>query len=230
MGKSKFVEAHKPYEIKCCAIQVKLDEKYLKEFDNVVYDDPSQVKISAEASEHLNAPTKLGEQMGYVGFTMQIPYMFVLFKFEEQDKALAYFKAICEKGYGAKPVRNTVWADGRYLEGDFKQKCVTLPPDYLDKAIQDLFKKYCGGEVIITDDLRLDCLEYTGDLGGRTIHAFVGGGDKMLVMGLDNDTALQTNNPCGNYLRMIADFEKRIIAWRNDHLGCAKPLFTEVEA
>ena len=84
-----------------------------------------------------------------------------------------------------------------------------------------------GGEVEITDDIKLDALEYTGDLGGRTIHAFIGGGDKMLVLGMNNGTALQTNNPCGTYKRLLADFEKEIIEWRNSHSGCAKPI-TEV--
>lgn len=228
MGKNKNVRVIQPYEMKCCSVQIKLKEEVLKEFDKCNPDDPSSFdSVSAEARNHMNTPAEVGKEFGYVGVTMQVPFMYVLFKFEEQDKAVEYFKKICELGYEAKLVKNVCYADKRYLEGDFAQKCVTLPPDYLDSAIQDLFKKYCGGEVEITDDIKLDALEYTGDLGGRTIHAFIGGGDKMLVLGMNNGTALQTNNPCGTYKRLLADFEKEIIEWRNSHSGCAKPI-TEV--
>lgn len=231
MGRNNNIRVQQPYEIKCCSIQVKLDEKHLKAFDSCNIDDPNSFNIPAETKEYMELPPKLAEKhAGYVGITMQIPYMYVLFNYENQDSGICFFNEITAKGYEAKAVKNVVYADKRYLEGDFKQKCVTLPPDYIDKAIQDLFKKYCGGEVTITDDLKLDALEYTGDLGGREIHAFVGGGDKMLILGMKDGYALQTNNPCGTYKRMLADFEKIIIDWRKEHSGCAKPLYGVADA
>lgn len=221
MGRIKNIQAPKPYEMKCCSVQVELDTEKLKLLDAKTPEELGAVP--KEVQEHIMFPATLGKQFDYVGATPQIPFVYIMFKFDEQQKAVDYFKAITEKGYKAKLVKNPVFVDTRYLEGEMKGKLVSLPPDYIDKAIRDLFNKY-GSGLHIEEDIQSDSLEYIADLGGREIFAFVGGGDKMLALGMKNGLALQTANPCGFYKKLLADFEKEIIEWRNEHSGCCKKI------
>ena len=81
--------APKPYEIKCCAIEVGLDEKHLSEFDFAK--DPREVEVSEETKNYFFFPSRLAEKFeGFVGVTLNIPKVYVLFKFENQQNAIDY--------------------------------------------------------------------------------------------------------------------------------------------
>lgn len=211
--------APKPYEIKCCAVQVKLEEKYLKEFDFAK--DPSEVEVSEETKNHIFTPSKLAEKYdGYVGVTIQLPFIYVLFAFEKQDKALLFFNDIKDK-YETKLVNNCVYADKRYLEGAFKGKLVTLPPDYVDEAIRELLNKYCYS-VSTEEDWKLDMLHYIGNLGGREARITIIQGTKGIIVGLKNGDAYANENVCGAYKVMLKKLEDLIMEWADTHKGVAK--------
>jgi len=212
----KIHHAPKPYEIKCCAVQIKLEEKYLKEFDSA--DNPSK-----ESMDHLFTPSRIAEKIeGFVGLTVKVPYLYVLFEFEKQAKALDYYAEIKDK-YETKLVRNSVFADKRYLNGEFKNKMVSLPPDYVDEAIRKMLNTYCF-DYHIEDNVVEDLLEYVGNLGGREVRVIIGGGDKLIVAGLKNGNAVISKNVCGDYKRVLKTLEKIIVEWRESHSGIAKKI------
>ena len=221
MSKKLFIKP-KDYEIKCCAVQIEIGNleniKFTGDWEKDSNPENFEKMMTDKDKEFLMKPSNLAKEMGYVGMMPQLPYLYVLFDFNEQEKAYNYFLKVQEIGYKAKLVRNVVYADKRYLGGELKGRLVTLPPDYIDKAIRELFEKY-GDEIVMTDDPVNDLLIYKTDLGGREITAFVGGGTKMLMLGMKNGYALQTKDPTRDYKRMIATFEKIILEWRNDHKG-----------
>lgn len=220
MRKSKHF-APKPYEIKCVAVEVELKEKYLKLFDYNNEIDPS--KVPEEAKNHLFTPSKLAEKYeGFVGVTLKLPMLYVLYKAENVESAIKFFDEIKSK-YTTKLVKNSVFADKRYLEGAFKGKMITLPPDFVDEAIRELLEKYCYS-VEINEDMIADTIEYVGNLGGREASVFLGHGDKIIVAGLKNGNALVSRNVCGTYKDILNQFEKIILEWRETHKGVAKKL------
>lgn len=221
MARETFIQKPKDYEIKCCAIQIEIGNlDFIKLTGNWEHDsNPENFNkmITEKDKEYINKPMNIAKEMGYVGVLPQLPYLYVLFKFEEQEKAFEYFKKVQAEGYKAKLVRNSVFADSRYLQGDLKGKLVSLPPDYIDKAIRELFDKY-GDEIVITEEPTKDLLIYKTDLGGREITALVSG-SKWLVLGMKDGITYETFNPTRDYKRMIDAFEKVILEWRNDHKG-----------
>ena len=226
MGKNKYIYKPKDYEIRCCAVQVKikaLDEiKLTGNWEHDSNPENFDKLVSEEQKQEMMKPNEIAKEFNYVGVIPNVPYLIVLFKDTDQEKAIEYYKKMTEVGYEVKLVKQAVYADTRYLEGAFKGKLATLPSDYIDKAIRELFEKY-GDELKITDDPVKDLIYYDTDLGGREIEAMVCG-DLMLTVGMKNGNAFITYNPTRDYKRVLGDFEKEILKWRAEHPGIAKPV------
>ena len=222
MGKNKYIYKPKEYEVRCCGVQVfvgALDEiKLTGNWEHDSNPENFDSMVDEETKKKLLEPTEIAKQMGYFGAIPNLPHLIILFKDNEGQKALDYYKKMTELKYDVKLVKNALYVDSRYLQGDFAGKLTTLPPDYIDKAIRELFDKY-GDEIVITDDPVKDTIIYSTDLGGREIHAIICGGDKMLSIGMTNGMAFSSVSPTRDYKRMLADFEQIIIAWRKDHPG-----------
>lgn len=224
MGRNKNVYKPKDYEIRCCAVQVKinaLDEiKLTGDWEHDSNPENFDKLVSEEQKEQMMKPNEVAKEFDYVGVIPNVPYLIVLFKDTDQDKAIEYYKKMTELGYEVKLVKQAVYADKRYLDGAFKGKLATLPSDYIDKAIRELFEKY-GDELKITDDPVKDLIFYDTDLGGREIEAIVCG-DLMLMVGMKNGLTFTSYNPTRDYKRVLGDFEKEILKWRAEHPGIAK--------
>lgn len=212
-NKCRPIETHEG-EIRCCAVAVSIDP-------NLLYEDntPEQLKTI------LNSIGKTLKKYDSLGVQPNFSVVICLFKDDKEQVALEFIKDLeSQKINGItkiNPVKNACYIDERYLKGEYEGVQSTLPSREVDKAIKTILEKYCLEWKFTTEPLA-DIFAYVGELGGgRVVHFIIQHGQRMAA-GLDNLTARITENLVSNYKSILADTEKDIIEWSENHKGISK--------
>ena len=95
----------------------------------------------------------------------------------------------------------------------------------IEEAMDYVARRYTNNEATKTVNIPDQTITYEMDLGGRLALIAYSANDDALLVGIKNGRLITTIAAKDYYKKVLKDFESDILAWRKDHVGCAKRLW-----
>ena len=100
-----------------------------------------------------------------------------------------------------------------------------LKPARIEKAIDEIARRYTNNEATKAVNTITGEYLWEMDLGGRLAVAMYLPYFNTLMCGLKHGRAISTKQADDFYKKVLEEFENDILAWREEHKGCAKQLW-----